>query len=103
MPLDAAKRNARRCPTHPGALLREDVLPALGLSKVGIAEALGISRQHPYDILGARKPVARGRGASRHSLRRGAGGLAAHAGRFRRLARRTLTNLPGRPKCQGAR
>ena len=54
----AAKRNSDRCPTHPGALLREDILPALGRSKVEIAEALGISRQHLYDILGERKPVS---------------------------------------------
>lgn len=28
----AACRNPDRCPTHPGALLRDDVLPALGVS-----------------------------------------------------------------------
>lgn len=53
-----AKRNPRRCPTHPGALLREDMLPALNLSKTAIADALGISRQHLYDILRERKPVS---------------------------------------------
>ncbi len=53
-----AKRNPKRCPTHPGALLREDILPALKLSKTVIAEALGISRQHLYDILRERKPVS---------------------------------------------
>jgi hypothetical protein len=26
----AAKRNPNRCPTHPGALLREDIIPAVG-------------------------------------------------------------------------
>ena len=41
-----AKRNTRRCPTHPGALLREDVIPATGRSKTEIAQLLGISRQH---------------------------------------------------------
>lgn len=54
----AAKRNPKRCPTHPGALLREDILPALKLSKTAVAEALGISRQHLYDILRERKPVS---------------------------------------------
>jgi addiction module HigA family antidote len=53
-----AKRNPNRCPTHPGALLREDILPALNMSKSAIADALGISRQHLYDILGERKPVS---------------------------------------------
>src|ERR1700733_1098475 len=58
MPNFAAKRNPNRCPTHPGELLREDILPALGKTKVQIAEALGISRQHLYDILGEKKPVS---------------------------------------------
>ena len=53
-----AKRNLNRCPTHPGALLREDVLPATGRTKVEIAQILGISRQHLYDILRERKPVS---------------------------------------------
>ncbi len=54
----AARRNPKRCPTHPGVLLREDILPALKLSKTAVAEALGISRQHLYDILRERKPVS---------------------------------------------
>jgi antitoxin HigA-1 len=53
-----AKRNADRCPTHPGALLREDVIPATGRTKAEIAQLLGISRQHLYDILRERKPVS---------------------------------------------
>jgi len=53
-----AKRNRNRCPTHPGALLRDDVIPATGRTKVEIAELLGISRQHLYDILNERKPVS---------------------------------------------
>ena len=47
-----AKRNPKRCPTHPGALLREDI------PKTTIADALGMSRQHLYDILRERKPVS---------------------------------------------
>ena len=58
MPSIAAKRSPGRCPAHPGELLREDILPALGRTKVQIAEALGISRQHLYDILGERKAVS---------------------------------------------
>jgi antitoxin HigA-1 len=53
-----AKRNSNRCPTHPGALLREDVIPATGRAKAEIAQLLGISRQHLYDILRERKPVS---------------------------------------------
>ena len=44
-------------PVHPGTILRRDVLPALGVSTVAVAKALGISRQHLYDIMGAKKPV----------------------------------------------
>jgi len=54
----AARRNPSRCPTHPGALLRDDVIPATGRTKVEIAGLLGISRQHLYDILRERKPVS---------------------------------------------
>jgi addiction module HigA family antidote len=53
-----AKRNPKRCPTHPGALLREDMIPATGKSKTEIADMLGISRQHLYGILRERKPVS---------------------------------------------
>lgn len=58
MPGYTAKRNPNRCPTHPGALLREDILPAVGMGKSEIAKALGISRQHLYDILRERKPIS---------------------------------------------
>jgi len=53
-----AKRDRSRCPTHPGALLREDVIPATGRSKSQIAELPGLSRQDLYDILRERKPVS---------------------------------------------
>ena len=52
------KRDPNRCPTHPGALLREDVIPATGRTKTEIAQLLRISRQHLYDILRERKPVS---------------------------------------------
>ena len=54
----AAKRSANRCPTHPGAVLREDVIPATRRSKTDIAELLGISRQHLHDILAEKKPLS---------------------------------------------
>ena len=53
-----AVRNPDRCPSHPGALLREDVIPATGKSKTEIADLLGISRQQLYDILREKKPVS---------------------------------------------
>ena len=51
-------RNTDRCPTHPGELLREDVIPETGKSKAEIARMLGISRQHLHDVLAERKPVS---------------------------------------------
>jgi antitoxin HigA-1 len=53
-----AKRDPNRPPTHPGAILREDVLPAVGRTKVEIAALAGISRQHLNDILNEKKPVS---------------------------------------------
>lgn len=44
-------------PVHPGAILREDVLPALGRSRVEIASLLGISRQTLYDVLNEKQPI----------------------------------------------
>lgn len=43
--------------THPGEMLREDVLPFLNKSKTEIAGLLGISRQTLYDILNEKQPV----------------------------------------------
>jgi antitoxin HigA-1 len=44
-------------PMHPGEILRQDVLPAIGKSKSEIARLLGISRQTLYDILDEKQPV----------------------------------------------
>jgi len=52
-----SKRSSLRRPTHPGAFLREIVVPALPISKSELARALGISRQTLYDILAERQPV----------------------------------------------
>lgn len=41
-----ANCDPNRYPTHPGELLREDILPATGMTKTEFAEALGISRRH---------------------------------------------------------
>lgn len=44
-------------PVHPGALLREDVLPHVSMTKVGIAGALGISPAQLYAVLSEKAPV----------------------------------------------
>jgi addiction module HigA family antidote len=38
-------------PSHPGEILREEILPALGIAKTRLADHLGISRQTLYAIL----------------------------------------------------
>ena len=42
---------------HPGEILREDILPALGRPKAEIARLLGTSRQSLYDLLAERQGV----------------------------------------------
>jgi addiction module HigA family antidote len=57
MAIYKAKR-PKRAPTHPGALLREDVLPALKLSVKAAAGDLGISRQLLHNILAERAAIS---------------------------------------------
>ena len=45
-------------PTHPGELLREVVLPALGIAKSQAAADLQISRNHLYAVLREAAPVS---------------------------------------------
>ena len=47
----------RRPPTHPGEILREDVLPSLGLSVTAAARQLRISRQTLHRILAGTSAV----------------------------------------------
>ena len=44
-------RNSNRKPTHPGAVLREDVLPELGITQATFANHLGVSRLTVSDLL----------------------------------------------------
>ena len=50
-------RNPNRMPTHPGAVLREDVLPELGWTQTKLAARLMVSRQTVSDLLHERKSV----------------------------------------------
>ena len=45
-------------PIHPGEIIREDILPEVGLSVADAAKALGVSRQMVHDILAWRKPLS---------------------------------------------
>lgn len=49
--------NRKRRPTHPGEVLREDVLPELGLTQGEFARLLGVSRRTVNEILQERRPV----------------------------------------------
>ena len=51
------KRDPNRGPSHPGAVLREIVLPELRMSKTDLAKALKMSRQQLHAILLERQPV----------------------------------------------
>lgn len=44
-------RNPNRRPTHPGAILRADVLPALAMTQTEFAARLGVSRLSVSELL----------------------------------------------------
>ena len=44
-------RNPNRRPTHPGAILREDILPELSITQAALANYLGVSRLTVSEIL----------------------------------------------------
>ena len=52
------ERKNRLPPVHPGEIIREDILPQVGLSVTAAAKALGVSRQMLHDILAERKPLS---------------------------------------------
>ena len=45
-------------PVHPGEIIKDDILPSVGLSVTAAAKALGVSRQMLHDILAERKPLS---------------------------------------------
>jgi antitoxin HigA-1 len=51
------QRPLKRPPIHPGEVVREDVLPALGLSVSEAARRLGVSRQQLHRILACTHPI----------------------------------------------
>lgn len=54
----AVKGPLKRQSIHPGEILREDILPALGLSVSEMAQRLGISRQKLHRVLACTHPVS---------------------------------------------
>ncbi len=47
-----------RKPTHPGAILRDVILPDMNITKKELAEILGLSRQMLHGILSEEKAVS---------------------------------------------
>jgi antitoxin HigA-1 len=56
--LAARRPDPDRRPTHPGAILREDVLPAIGEPVSAVAKKLGVTRQHLHRVLAEKAPVS---------------------------------------------
>jgi len=54
---DIVIEQPNRCPTHPGVLLREVVLPALDLSVTDAARKLRVSRQTLHRVLSGKMAV----------------------------------------------
>lgn len=44
-------------PSHPGRIIKRDVVPALGGNVSEIARCIGISRTHFYGIMNEKKPI----------------------------------------------
>jgi len=51
-------RNPSRRPTHPGAILREDVLPELDITQAAFANHLGVSRLTVSEILHEKRGIS---------------------------------------------
>jgi len=51
-------RDPRRRPTHPGAILREDVLPALEMTQGEFAQRIGLSEADLSDLLQEKRALS---------------------------------------------
>ena len=51
-------RDPKRKPTHPGEILREDVLPSLRMTQTEFAQRLSVSRLTVSEILHEKRPVS---------------------------------------------
>jgi addiction module HigA family antidote len=50
-------RATHRRPTHPGSILREDVLPALNMTQTELARLLNVSRLSVSELLHEKRPL----------------------------------------------
>lgn len=51
------REKRQRQPTHPGEVLREDILPDLGISVTSFSEGIHVSRQTVHKILAEEKGI----------------------------------------------
>ena len=51
-------RDPKRKPTHPGEVLREDVLPALNMTQGEFAKRLGVSRLSVSELLHGKRSLS---------------------------------------------
>ena len=51
-------RRPKRQPTHPGEVLREDVLPAMNATVTGFAQRTGMSRQTVHAIMAGTRSIS---------------------------------------------
>ena len=51
-------RDPKRRPTHPGELLRADILPGLGMTQTAFAERLGVSRVTVSELLHGKRALS---------------------------------------------
>jgi len=51
-------RDSKRKPTHPGEVLRDDILPALDMTQTKLAERLGVSRLSVSELLHGKRALS---------------------------------------------
>lgn len=51
-------RNLNRRPTHPGAVLREDILPSLKMTQTELAKLIGISRSSVSELVHEKRAMS---------------------------------------------
>jgi addiction module HigA family antidote len=51
-------RNPNRRPTHPGAVLRDDILPALKMTQTELAQRIGVSRLSVSELVHEKRAMS---------------------------------------------
>src|SRR5579884_1102216 len=49
--------NRKRRPTHPGEILREDIIPAANITQTELAARIGVSRRTISEIIHEKRPI----------------------------------------------